>query len=123
MRILFTSLIAVSLAAHVNVAAADPSTGTPSDPRPQPPVVDPLPTGPELRGTAPVIPVAMLLPAVQAAREAARNATADEAIDMMLGALPSGPAAADGQGARHIYVDENGDLACVTLDTFFPEPC
>ncbi|MGF1624375.1 MAG: hypothetical protein ACFCVH_05790 [Alphaproteobacteria bacterium] len=47
--------------------------------------------------------------------------SADAAIDALLGVLPGAPQAQ--AGAKHIYVDENGDLACVTLDTFFPEPC
>jgi hypothetical protein len=45
----------------------------------------------------------------------------DAAVDALLGMLPQDGAAAE--GAKHIYVDENGDLACVTLDTFLPEPC
>jgi hypothetical protein len=48
------------------------------------------------------------------------GAGADAAIDAMLGVVPTGQAA---QGAKHIYVDSNGDLACVTLDTFFPQSC
>jgi hypothetical protein len=48
------------------------------------------------------------------------GAAADAAVDAMLGVVPTGQAA---QGAKHIYVDSNGDLACVTLDTFFPQSC
>jgi len=48
------------------------------------------------------------------------GAAADAAVDAMLGVVPVSQAA---QGAKHIYVDDNGDLACVTLDTFLPESC
>lgn len=53
--------------------------------------------------------------------QADAGAGADAAIDAMLGMLPQHSAAAE--GAKHIYVTEDGELGCVTLDTFFPEAC
>jgi len=46
----------------------------------------------------------------------------DDAVDRVLGAVPGREPAAK-EGAKHIYVTEDGELGCVTLDTFFPEPC
>lgn len=124
MRIVTTSLVIASLALQLGIAAADPIPGAAGDARPRQPAATavPLPSATQIR---PVTPVqrSLLLPAVQAARESARNANTDQSVDQMLGMLAGDPAAAASEGARHIYVDENGDLACVTLDTFFPEPC
>lgn len=124
MRIVTTGLVITSFALQLGIAAAETAPGAAGDARPRQPAATsgPVLSGPQIR---PVTPVqrSLLLPAVQAARESARDASADQSIDQMLGTLAGDPAAAASEGARHIYVDENGDLACVTLDTFFPEPC
>ncbi|MEZ5666458.1 MAG: hypothetical protein R3F55_03295 [Alphaproteobacteria bacterium] len=127
MRTIALAAFAAALTIQAGTALADSTIpGAATDVRPQSPAttVELLPANPQFRPNgSPVLP-ALLLPAIQAAREAASSqADADGSVDVLLGTLPGGPAAADAQGAKHIYVDENGELACVTLDTFFPEAC
>jgi hypothetical protein len=93
MRRTLIGLLAAGLVLQAGIAAANTLPGAAGQSPSSTPSVDPFPSGPQLRPTTPSQP-ALLLPAIQAARESARQGTSsDEAVDQALGLLlPAGPA-------------------------------